>query len=93
MDEKQKPERLCSEIHLFDLCSKEECEFKTGRFCTDPDLLARFEEIADLDDDDSTGQFLDNELDDMDDDGDSWYQNENEMDEYDEESPDMEETD
>src|ERR1035441_6578724 len=92
MDEKHKPERLCSEIHLFDLCSKEKCKFKKGRFCTEPDLLARFEEIADLDDEDSSEQFLDEDMDDMDDDN-NGYQNEYEMDEYDEEYLDEEKPD
>ena len=42
--------RLCGEIQLFDLCELERCRFKDGRFCTDPDLLERFEQIADVDD-------------------------------------------
>jgi hypothetical protein len=37
------PQRLCSEIQLFDLCELEQCNFKEGRFCTDPELLAKFE--------------------------------------------------
>jgi hypothetical protein len=40
------PRRLCSEIQLFDLCELERCRFKDGRFCTDPELLARFEAVA-----------------------------------------------
>jgi len=40
------PQRLCSEIQLFDLCDSESCNHKSGRFCTDPDLLSRFEKIA-----------------------------------------------
>ncbi len=39
------PRRLCSEIQLFDLCELEKCSFKNGRFCTNPDLLARFEAL------------------------------------------------
>ena len=40
------PQRLCSEIQLFDLCDLDSCKTKSGRFCTDPDLLGRFEKIA-----------------------------------------------
>jgi hypothetical protein len=40
------PERLCSEIQLFDLCDLDSCASKSGRFCTDPLLLGRFEKIA-----------------------------------------------
>lgn len=40
------PQRLCSEIQLFDLCDLDTCNHKNGRFCTDPDLLGRFEKIA-----------------------------------------------
>jgi hypothetical protein len=38
--------RLCNEIQLFDLCELEKCRFKDGRYCTDGDLLNRFEAIA-----------------------------------------------
>lgn len=41
------PKRLCSEIQLFDLCELESCKLKNGRYCTDADLLASFEKIAD----------------------------------------------
>lgn len=40
------PQRLCSEIQLFDLCDQDSCLYKNGRFCTDPLLLGRFETIA-----------------------------------------------
>ncbi len=40
------PRRLCSEIQLFDLCELEKCHFKDDRFCTDPEMLARFEAAA-----------------------------------------------
>src|SRR5690349_17251290 len=46
--------RLCSEIQLFDLCDLERCGHKDGRFCTDEDLLARFEHIPEEDDSDTT---------------------------------------
>lgn len=42
------PQRLCSEIQLFDLCDLDGCSFRNNRFCTSPDLLARFEEITDV---------------------------------------------
>lgn len=42
----ESPRRLCSEIQLFDLCELERCHFKDNRFCTDPDMLARFEAAA-----------------------------------------------
>lgn len=40
------PQRLCGEIQLFDLCDRDICSHKSNRFCTDPDLLNRFEKIA-----------------------------------------------
>lgn len=40
------PQRLCSEIQLFDLCDLGICRYKTGRFCSNTDLLSRFEKIA-----------------------------------------------
>ena len=42
--------RLCSEIQLFDLCDLDRCVYKDGRFCTDEDLVARFEHIPEEDD-------------------------------------------
>ena len=41
--------RLCSEIQLFDLCDLEKCKFKNLKFCTDEELLIRFEQIAEED--------------------------------------------
>ena len=41
------PQRLCSEVQLFDLCDLDRCRHKIGRFCSDPILLSRFEKIAD----------------------------------------------
>ncbi|HBA71821.1 MAG: hypothetical protein A2X82_19360 [Geobacteraceae bacterium GWC2_55_20] len=40
------PQRLCSEIQLFDLCDLTSCGFKSGRFCSNSELLRRFEGIA-----------------------------------------------
>jgi hypothetical protein len=41
-----RPQRLCSEIQLFDLCDLDSCNHKNGRFCADSVLLGRFEKIA-----------------------------------------------
>lgn len=37
--------RLCNEIQLFDLCDKNVCFSKSGNYCTENDLLTRFENI------------------------------------------------
>lgn len=42
------PQRLCSEIQLFDLCDLGACEFNKNRFCSNSDMLVRFEKIADV---------------------------------------------
>lgn len=42
-------DRLCSEIQLFDLCELEKCSFKSGKFCTDLNLLQKFEQIKEED--------------------------------------------
>lgn len=57
-----KPEvkRLCSEIQLFDLCERERCTFKDGRYCTEPALLARFEALSEPEDR-MPDQYLDDE--------------------------------
>ena len=39
-------QRLCNEIQLFDLCELEKCGHKQGLYCTSPELLSRFEAIA-----------------------------------------------
>ena len=44
------PKRLCSEIQLFDLCELERCRYRDGRFCTDTEMLARFEAVAEPED-------------------------------------------
>jgi len=38
-------QRLCSEIQLFDLCDLDSCRFKRSRFCTNEELVAKFEAI------------------------------------------------
>ncbi len=42
-------QRLCSEIQLFDLCDLDSCRFKQSRFCTNAELLAKFESIKEED--------------------------------------------
>ncbi len=49
-EQKELPRRLCSEIQLFDLCELDNCDFKDGRFCTNPEILASFEAIAEPED-------------------------------------------
>lgn len=46
-DQTPAPRRLCSEIQLFDLCELTRCDFKDGKFCTEPNLLRKFEAISD----------------------------------------------
>lgn len=46
MAAEERPRRLCSEIQLFDLCGKEKCAEREGRFCTDENMLNRFEAIS-----------------------------------------------
>ena len=43
-------QRLCSEIQLFDLCDLDSCSFKSDRYCTNDDLLVKFESIKEEDD-------------------------------------------
>lgn len=42
--------RLCSEIQLFDLCDLDRCDYRKERFCTNPELLRKFEAIKEEDD-------------------------------------------
>jgi hypothetical protein len=60
------PQRLCSEIQLFDLCERTDCAFKRGRYCTDPAMLARFEAISDEEDENAMEQYLVDDMDEMD---------------------------
>jgi hypothetical protein len=41
--------RLCSEIQLFDLCDLDSCRYKSSRFCTNEELLVKFESIREED--------------------------------------------
>lgn len=43
-------QRLCSEIQLFDLCELDACSFKRNRYCTNQELLEKFESIKEEDD-------------------------------------------
>jgi hypothetical protein len=85
MSDEGKPQRLCSEIQLFDLCSAEKCSKKKGRYCTDKDLLDKFEAISN-EEDFSSDQFLDNE---PEDDGDDSEYSDSE-DDYDDDEGDFE---
>ena len=42
-------QRLCGEIQLFDLCDLNTCRFKKDRFCTNEEILAKFESIKEED--------------------------------------------
>jgi hypothetical protein len=42
-------QRLCSEIQLFDLCDRDSCHLRKGRFCTNEELIAKFESIKEKD--------------------------------------------
>jgi hypothetical protein len=68
VEKDENPKRLCSEIQLFDICSKNSCKYKDGRFCTDGDILARFEAISDEEDAGSNDVFLADEMEEMDED-------------------------
>jgi hypothetical protein len=49
--ETDKPvQRLCNESQLFDLCDLERCGHKKDRYCTNGELLTRFERISEKDD-------------------------------------------
>ena len=62
MDTSKGPQRLCSEIQLFDLCDLDYCNSKQGRFCTNPDALRRFEAIKE----EEPEQYISEELEDED---------------------------
>ena len=88
MDTKEQAEstrRLCSEIQLFDLCEKDVCGHKDGRYCTKGDILARFEAIMDEDDRRSPEQFMADELDEVEGGDDMAYDEAFGVDEYGEE--------
>jgi hypothetical protein len=84
MEPKTAPQRLCSEIQLFDLCEKDVCSHKDGRYCTKGDILAKFEAISEQEDR-SPEQFMADELDDVEGAGDMGYDEAYAVDEYGEE--------
>lgn len=84
MAENKNPQRLCSEIQLFDLCERDVCGHKDGRYCTKGDLIARFEAIAD-EEERSPEQFLAEELDEVEGADDLGYDEAYGVDEYGEE--------
>ena len=90
MGNDDKPRRLCTEIQLFDICSKDVCSHKDGRYCTKGDILARFEAIRDEEDERSPEQFMAEELDDVEAAGDMAYDEAFGVDEYGEEEEDTE---
>jgi hypothetical protein len=72
MKEETKPRRLCSEIQLFDLCTKGDCDCKDGRYCRDESILAKFETISE-EDVGGSGEYLIDELEDFEDPEDAEY--------------------
>ena len=85
MSETTKTPRLCSEIQLFDLCEEETCTYKSDKFCTQGELLAKFETVLAKEDDRSPAQYLAEELDDVEGEGDLAYDEAFAVDEYEEE--------
>ena len=81
--------RLCSEIQLFDLCAKDVCGHKDGRYCTKGDILARFEAVLDGDDGRSPEQFMADELDEVEGADDLAYDEAFGVDEYGEEDEEL----
>ena len=64
MGKESPPRRLCNEIQLFDLCSRDVCDHKDGRYCTKGDILTRFEAIRE-EEERSPEQYLADELEDV----------------------------
>ncbi len=56
--------RLCSEIQLFDLCDLDSCRFRSSRFCTNDELITKFESIKEDDDNRNTLLYEEDEIDD-----------------------------
>ena len=69
MDQPDHPKRLCSEIQLFDLCSRDVCEYKKERYCTNVDILDRFEAISEDEDSSLSDVYLADEMEEMEEDG------------------------
>ena len=60
METQSVTKRLCSEIQLFDLCDLDTCTCKDGRFCTNPEILQKFEAIKE--EDERSTQYLSDEF-------------------------------
>jgi hypothetical protein len=86
MEEVPKQRRLCSEIQLFDLCDRDVCSHRDGRYCTKGDILAKFEAIKE-EDDRSPEQFMAEELDDTEGAGDMGYDEAFGVDEFGDDEP------
>lgn len=86
MEEQQNPKRLCTEIQLFDLCDRDTCSHRDGRYCTKGDILAKFEAIKE-EDDRSAEQFMADELDETEGAGDLGYDESFGVDEYGDDEP------
>jgi hypothetical protein len=87
MEKEKAPQRLCSEIQLFDLCDLDVCGHKDGRYCTKGDILAKFEAIRE-EDDRPPEQFMADELDEVEGADDLGYDEAFGVDEYGEEEED-----
>ncbi len=81
-----RPKRLCSEIQLFDLCSRDVCGHKDGRYCTKGDILAKFEAISE-EEERSPEQYMAEELDEVEGADDMGFDEAFGVDEYGEEEP------
>ena len=81
MENETRPRRLCSEIQLFDLCARDVCNHKDGRYCTKGDILAKFEAIRE-EEERSPEQFMADELDDVEGAGDMGFDEAFGVDEY-----------
>jgi hypothetical protein len=66
MAEDTKTKRLCSEIQLFDLCERDVCQDKDGRFCANIEMIAKFEAISE-EDESMDDRFMVEEQEDLDD--------------------------
>ncbi len=82
MEKESPPRRLCSEIQLFDICARDVCAHKDGRYCTKGDILAKFEAIRETEDERSPEQFMAEELDDVEGADDMGYDEAYAVDEY-----------
>lgn len=77
--------RLCSEIQLFDLCDLESCNSRAERFCTNSELLSKFDQIAEEDMSCPTEQYLAEETDESESDDEYGYGDEFSGGDYDDE--------